>query len=107
MDSVLTPDDIVLDRIAEATPAVSPEKWNDHYAGLLKNLEPGVTEFSVHIGYDDEEFRAATFNHPDWGAAWRQRDFDFFNGEAFGRLLEENNIKIITWREINKLVSKN
>src|SRR5215203_1866549 len=103
MAELLTADDIVIDKIAEATPDVSPEKWNDFYAGLLKKLEPGVTEISVHIGYDDEEFRAATFNHPNWGATWRQRDFEFFNSETFRRLLTENNIKIITWREINQL----
>jgi chitin disaccharide deacetylase len=103
MENLLTPNDIVIDRIAEATPDVSPEKWNDFYAGLLKKLEPGVTEFSVHIGYDDEELRAATFNHPNWGATWRQRDFEFFNSESFRRLLAENDIKIITWREINQL----
>ena len=103
MADLLTPNDIVIDKIAEATPAVTPEKWNDFYAELLKKLEPGVTEISVHIGYDDEEFRAATFNHPNWGAAWRQRDFEFFNSETFRRLLAENRIKIITWREINQL----
>jgi chitin disaccharide deacetylase len=103
MDDLLTADDIVIDKILEATPEVAPEGWNDYYAGLLKKLEPGVTEISVHIGYDDEEFRAATFDHPDWGAAWRQRDFDFFNSERFRRLLVENNIRIITWREINQL----
>jgi chitin disaccharide deacetylase len=103
MADLLTANDIVIDKILEATPDVTPEKWNDYYADLLKKLEPGVTEISVHIGYDDEEFRAATFNHPNWGAAWRQRDFEFFNSERFRRLLAENKIRIITWREINRL----
>jgi chitin disaccharide deacetylase len=107
MSSLLRPDDIVLDKIAEATPGVAPEKWNEYYADLLKKIEPGVTEFSVHIGYDDEEFRAATFDHPDWGAAWRQRDFEFFNSETFRKLLAENDIKIITWREFGKLTTNN
>jgi hypothetical protein len=48
--------------------------------------------------------RGATFDHPDWGTAWRQRDFDFFTSDAFRKLLQENQIKLITWRELGKLI---
>jgi hypothetical protein len=41
-------------------------------------------------------------DHPNWGAAWRQRDFDFFTSDAFRKLLQENQIKLITWRDIGK-----
>jgi chitin disaccharide deacetylase len=50
--------------------------------------------------------RAATIDHPDWGAAWRQRDFDVFTSEKFRQLLRENNVKLITWRELGKLIAK-
>jgi hypothetical protein len=50
--------------------------------------------------------RGATSDHPDWGAAWRQRDFDYFSSEAFRKVLEENQIKLITWRELGKLIKK-
>ena len=82
------------------------EKWADFYADAIKNLQPGITEFIIHVAYDDEEMRAATIDHPDWGAAWRQRDFDFFTSERSRQLLKENNIKLITWREIGKLMAK-
>ena len=50
--------------------------------------------------------RAVALDHPDWGAAWRQRDYDFVTSEAFRRLLKENDVKLVTWREIGKLVAK-
>lgn len=63
-----------------------------------------MTEVVIHLAYDDSEMRGATINHPDWGAEWRQRDFDFFTSEAFRKLLQENQIKLITWRELGKLI---
>ena len=65
-----------------------------------------MTEIVIHLAYDDGEMRGATFDHPDWGAAWRQRDFDYFSSEAFRKVLAQNNIKLITWRELGKLIKK-
>ena len=70
------------------------------------NTTPGVTEFVIHLAFDDEEMRGITFNHPGWGAAWRQRDFDFFTSETLRRLLRENNVKLVTWREVGGLIRK-
>jgi len=66
----------------------------------LKNLKPGVTEFVIHPGYDDQELRAATRERPSWGAAWRQRDFDFFTSDQFREILAQQKIQLVTWREL-------
>ena len=81
-------------------PQVPAEKWADFYLTALRNLKPGVTEFVIHPGYDDEELRAATRERATWGAAWRQRDFDFFTSDQFRQVLVEQKIKMITWREL-------
>ena len=60
----------------------------------------------MHLAYDDAEMKAVTIDHPDWGAAWRQRDFDFFTSETFRKLLEEQGIKLVTWREIRAVQYK-
>jgi predicted glycoside hydrolase/deacetylase ChbG (UPF0249 family) len=104
MNSVLGPDDIVLDRIISIEPRVTAEDWSRFYTEEMKNLQPGVTEVIVHLAYDDEEMKGVTSEHPNWGAAWRQRDFDFVTSEAFRRLLQENHIKLITWREVGRLL---
>lgn len=103
--SSLGPDDIVLDHTVTIDPDVPPEKWVDFYVTALKNLRPGVTEFVIHPGFDDEELRAATRERSTWGAAWRQRDYDFFTSEQFREILRQQNIKLITWRELSHMRS--
>jgi hypothetical protein len=104
--SVLSDDDVYIDRVIDINPSVAEKDWSKFYADAIRNLQPGITEIVVHLAYDDAEMRGATFDHPDWGAAWRQRDFDFFTGEEFRKLLQENQIKLITWRELGKLITK-
>ncbi len=102
----LTASDVYIDRVLDINPRVAPQDWSRFYSDAIRNLQPGVTEVVIHLAYDDGEMRGATFDHPDWGAAWRQRDFEFFTSDAFRKLLEENKIKLITWREIGRLISK-
>ena len=97
------PDDIVIDRIITIDPSVAPEKWAQWYTDEIRTIKPGVTEIVLHPAYDDPEMRAMTANHPSWGAAWRQRDLDFFTSDLFRRLVRENGIRLVTWREVNAL----
>ena len=104
LKSSLGANEIAIDRIITITPAVSDAGWADFYINAIKGLQPGVTEFIIHLAYDDEEMRAIAVDHPQWGAAWRQRDFNFFTSDACRKLLAENNVKLITWRQIGKLL---
>ncbi|MET0624327.1 MAG: polysaccharide deacetylase family protein [Pyrinomonadaceae bacterium] len=106
LPAALGPEGVVIDRLIDIDPSVPPARWAGHYTDLIKSLRPGVTQLIVHLAYDDEEMRAVAQDHPDWGAAWRQRDFDFVTSEAFRRLLKEHDVKLVTWREIGKLVAK-
>ena len=104
LPATLKDDDVYIDRILDINTTVAPNDWSKFYSDAIKNLQPGVTEVVIHLAYDDAEMRGATVNHPDWGAAWRQRDFDFFTSDTFRKLLQDNQIKLITWREIGKLI---
>ena len=42
-------------------------------------------------------------DHPEYGSLWRQLDFDVFNSDEFKKVLKDNDIKLVTWREIKKL----
>jgi len=106
MPSLLGPDDVVLDRTISIEPSVAPDDWSRFYANEIKNLRPGVTDMIVHLAFADEEMKGISFGHPNWGAEWRQRDFNFVTSDAFRKLLKDNNVKLITWREIGKLVGK-
>ena len=105
MPSLLGPDVVVLDRTISIEPNVAPEDWSKFYTNEIKSLRPGVTVMIVHLGFADEELKGMTSGHSNWGAEWRQRDFDFVTSEVFRKLLKENNVKLITWREIGKLVT--
>ena len=100
IDSFLTEKDVLVDAIYSAGPADFKKGMDQFYTGLLKTMNPGVNIFIIHTAYDDKEMQAITIDHPDWGAAWRQADYDFFTSEKARQLLKENNIQLITWREI-------
>jgi hypothetical protein len=48
----------------------------------------------------DAEMRAATRDHPDWGAAWRQADLDLVSSERSRRFLAEQGFVLVGWREL-------
>ena len=96
----LGPEDILLDHTVTIGPEVAPEKWAEFYATALRNLKPGVTEFVIHPGFDNEELRAATRERSTWGSAWRQRDYDFFTSAQFREIMAQQKIRPITWREL-------
>ena len=106
LPSILNPDDVFIDRVLDINPSVAPADWAQFYSDAIRKLEPGVTEVVIHLAYDDAEMRSASVDHPNWGAAWRQRDLDYFTSEAFRQLLQEQKIKLITWRELSKLLQK-
>src|ERR1700734_3027578 len=54
------PSYVVLDHTVTIEPEIPPEKWAGFYLTPLLNLKPGVTEFVIQPGFDDDELRAAT-----------------------------------------------
>ena len=106
LTAALGPNDVYIDRVLDINPSVAPQDWARFYSDEIRKLQPGVTEVVIHLAYDDAEMRGVSFDHPNWGSAWRQRDFEFFTSDAFRKVLEENKIKLITWREIGKLIVK-
>jgi predicted glycoside hydrolase/deacetylase ChbG (UPF0249 family) len=92
--------DIVLDRIVVIRNDVRPEDWPRFYRRQLESLPAGVTAILMHPGHDDEELRSCFAERASYGAAWRKRDLDFFTSEECRALLTEQEIKLITWREI-------
>ena len=73
------------------------------YAQALDNIKPGFNVFLLHPAFDDFEMQGITIHHPNFGSAWRQTDFDFFTSEECQSKLKENNIKLITWKEIQQI----
>jgi predicted glycoside hydrolase/deacetylase ChbG (UPF0249 family) len=101
---LMAPGDPIPDAIFSPGADVPASGWNDYYVNLIKNLQPGVTEVFMHLAYDDAETQAVMINHPDWGAAWRQREFAANSSPEFRKALEDNHVILIGWREIKKVL---
>jgi chitin disaccharide deacetylase len=104
MLSQLSDKDIVPDSVVIASPGIPPADWAKFYANAIQNLKPGLTEMIVHLGHDDAEMQAITVDHPDYGAAWRQRDYNVVTSPEFKKELEENHIVLVHWRDLKKLM---
>jgi len=92
--------------------SAGPEDFKDgmalYYEKIFRELPQGISSLLIHLAYDDEEMQAVTIDHPDWGAAWRQADMDFFTSESCKQILKEEGIILVTWREIrDKIVRGN
>ncbi|MEJ2008247.1 MAG: polysaccharide deacetylase family protein [Acidobacteriota bacterium] len=101
---LIPPNDIVLDHLVMFEPGVPANQWTESYVKAIRSLKPGLNEMIVHLAYDDSEMRAITAGHPDYGAAWRQRDFNAVTSPAFKQALKQNHIILIGWRQLDKLV---
>ena len=102
--SLLSERDVILDAVVMANPALRSPEWKDFYLNAVKSLKPGLTEMIVHLGHDDAELQAVMVDHPAYGAAWRQRDYDFVTSPEFKRALQENNVILVKWMDLKKLL---
>ena len=104
LKSMLSEKDVLLDAVVIANPGVQPAQWKDFYLDAIKNLKPGLTEFIVHLAHDDAESQAVMVDHPDYGAAWRQRDYDVITSPEFKKAIEDNHVILVQWKDLKKLV---
>jgi len=93
---------VVVDETFTVTPEEYAKGSEAFYRNVFENLKSGLTALIIHTAYDNDEMKGMNIDHPDWGNAWRQKDFDFFTSKACKELLEKEHIKIVTWRQIKK-----
>lgn len=97
---------VLVDDILTISEAQYANGTEAYYVDAIKNLKPGLSTFLIHTAFDNAELQAMTVDHPHWGAAWRQKDYDFFMSETCKQLLKEENIILVTWREINAAIAQ-
>jgi len=86
-------------------PGIRPDRWQQAYDSALINMKPGLNELVLHLAYNDEEMKAVTVGKTHWwDAAWRQRDYNYITSQRFKELLRKNNIELVTWRQIQKVL---
>lgn len=102
--SELTPDMIGVDNFLMLQGEALGGDWNKMYAEMVRSLIPGLNEIVVHLSYDNDEMKAICVDHEDYGSAWRQKDLDYVTGAEFKKLLKDNNVQLVTWRQIQEAV---
>jgi predicted glycoside hydrolase/deacetylase ChbG (UPF0249 family) len=100
----VTPDLVVVDNFMMLPGEAVQGDWKKMYSDFVGALVPGLNEIVVHLSQDDEEMRAIAVDHEDYGSAWRQKDLDLVTSEWFKKLLADNHVKLITYREIQQLM---
>lgn len=97
---------LVLARVVASAPDVPPAGWAAYYEEQIRALPPGVSELIVHPAADSTRMKALTGERINWGAAWRARDWAFVASPRFRRLLADQHIHLVTWRQIDSALVK-
>lgn len=92
----------LVDKIIMAEPKDYESGMEIFYADELNNIQPGLNVILIHLAFDDEEMNAVTKGHDSFHAPWRQADYNFFTSDKARELIEKNNVKLVTWREVGK-----
>jgi predicted glycoside hydrolase/deacetylase ChbG (UPF0249 family) len=98
----LDPNAIFLDSLVQIMPGVSKAEWLSTYKKMLQPLPAGTYQLIVHLAHNDAEMQGATSDHPDWGAEWRQNDFDLVRSPEFRQFLKDQGFILISWNDLSK-----
>jgi predicted glycoside hydrolase/deacetylase ChbG (UPF0249 family) len=96
---------VPVDSVLEIKPGFAKQDWLTAYENALANLPPGVYLLSVHLGYNDEELQAMTWDHPYWGAEWRQNDLDVVSNPDFQKFLKDKGFILVGWKDLKKAIA--
>jgi len=94
---------IVVDNFIMAYMMTPADKWKDFYNANLQKLKPGLNELVFHLAFDDNEMKAIAKDHPDYGSAWRQQDYNYATSDEFKAQLKAQGVYLVTWGDIKKV----
>ena len=100
----ITDQDVIIESILTAGVEDYESGMAQFYENTLRGLSSGVNVLLIHLAFNDAEMQAVTIGKEPWGALWRQQDFDFFTSSKSKQIIEEEGIKLVTWREIQNLM---
>lgn len=91
----------LIDSLAQFYGGESHEQRLESYVKTIKSLPSGVSELIIHCGLDDAELRTVTNS-----AARRDGDRRIFTDPEIARLIRDEGIRLITWRQFRELRAK-
>jgi hypothetical protein len=96
----IAPGSVLLSQLLQMNRGTSKSEWLDAYKKMLAPLPAGSYQLIVHLAYNDDEMQGATFDHPDWGAEWRQSDFDLVRSAEFQKFLKDQGFILVNWKDL-------
>lgn len=106
INQLLDENTVVMDNIYTILPDDFKNGSSKYYTELFQTMKPGISSLLIHLAYNDSEMQGVTVDHPEWGSLWRQADFDFFMSPECKKLLKDNNIVLVTWRELRDKITR-
>jgi hypothetical protein len=67
---------------------------------MIEQMRPGLNLMIVHLAHENAEMQSISRNHPDHGAAWRQKDLDFVTSDTFRNMIQSHQIELVTWKQV-------
>ena len=101
-DAVAPRGTVLLNQLLQMNAGTPKAQWLDAYKKMLAPLPPGSYQLIVHLAYNDDEMQGATYDHPDWGAQWRQNDLDLVRSPEFQKFLKDQGFILLAWRDLAK-----
>lgn len=95
----------LLDNLFMLEPEMIRGNWIDAYKTGIESMKPGLNQMIVHVAIDNDEMKAISLGHDDYGSLWRQNDLDVLQSSEFRQLLKTNNIILINWGQIRDLMN--
>jgi predicted glycoside hydrolase/deacetylase ChbG (UPF0249 family) len=78
--------------------------WLEAYTTGINSLKPGLNQIIVHLAFNNDEMKAITKDHDDYGSEWRQNDVNLIRSKEFKDLLKANNVTLIGWGQVKNLI---
>lgn len=98
---------VIVDNFIMAYMMTPAGKWKNFYDANLQKLTPGLNELVFHLAFDDNEMKAIAKDHPDYGSAWRQQDYNYATSDEFKARLKAQGVYLVTWGDIKRVLYGN
>ncbi len=98
-------EEVLIQKVISIEPGVDAKDWTAWYEKPSPHWVPESTK-SSSISHTMTTRWGATFDHPDWGAAWRQHDFDMVKSPDFQKFLKDQGFVLLGWKDLAKALPK-
>jgi predicted glycoside hydrolase/deacetylase ChbG (UPF0249 family) len=93
---------IMLDHFIPRIKGNSLQERHESYRDILKNLQAGVTQVNIHPSFYNEEL-IAMIDGSSENKDKRLSDLTFFTDDSTLKLIDDLNIKLISWSDLKKI----